>query len=74
MRTGKVKWFNDTRGYGFISDDQGGEEVFCHYKVVEMEGFKTLKEGQPVAYEAHATPMGLKASKVVPQESTKAAA
>ena len=66
MATGKIKWFNDQKGFGFIQDDQGGEDVFVHFSVVEMDGFKSLKEGQPVNYEAEKSAKGLKATKVVP--------
>lgn len=50
MNKGKVKWFNNQKGYGFISDEQGGD-VFVHYSGLNMEGFKTLDEGQEVEYE-----------------------
>jgi CspA family cold shock protein len=66
MATGKIKWFNDQKGFGFIADDAGGEDVFVHFSVVEMEGFKSLKEGQPVEYEAQPSGKGLKATKVKP--------
>ncbi len=66
MPTGKIKWFNDQKGFGFIQDDHGGEDVFVHFSVVEMEGFKSLKEGQAVTYEAESSNKGLKATKVVP--------
>ena len=66
MATGKIKWFNDQKGFGFIADDHGGEDVFVHYSTVEMEGFKSLKEGQAVEYEAEPSSKGLKATKVVP--------
>lgn len=69
MATGKIKWFNDQKGFGFIQDDTGGDDVFVHFSVVEMEGFKSLKEGQPVTYEFEKTPKGAKATKVVPGEA-----
>lgn len=66
MANGKIKWFNDQKGFGFITDDQGGEDVFVHFSAVEMDGFKSLKEGQAVTYEAERSAKGLKATKVVP--------
>jgi CspA family cold shock protein len=66
MPTGKIKWFNDQKGFGFIADDQGGEDVFVHFSAVEMDGFKSLKEGQAVEYEAEQSAKGMKATKVVP--------
>lgn len=65
MATGKIKWFNDQKGFGFIADDTGGEDVFVHFSVVEMEGYKSLKEGQTVQYEAEASNKGRKATKVL---------
>lgn len=50
MPKGKVKWFNDTKGYGFIEQEQG-DDVFVHFAAINMDGFKTLAEGQPVEFE-----------------------
>jgi CspA family cold shock protein len=63
-RTGKVKWFNETKGYGFIEQD-GEKDVFVHYTAIRMDGFRTLKEGQSVVYTILETPKGLQASEVV---------
>lgn len=54
--TGKVKWFNDAKGYGFITDDNGSGDVFVHFSAIQAEGFRTLKEGQAVSYETEADP------------------
>jgi cold shock protein len=51
MATGTVKWFNDSKGYGFITPDGGGEDLFAHFSAINMPGFKTLKEGQKVSFE-----------------------
>jgi CspA family cold shock protein len=63
-RTGKVKWFNETKGYGFIEQD-GDQDVFVHYTAIRMDGYRTLKEGQSVVYTILETPKGLQASEVV---------
>ncbi|AMM41554.1 Cold shock, CspA [Candidatus Desulfofervidus auxilii] len=61
---GKVKWFNDNKGYGFIQRDDG-TDVFVHFSAIEGEGYKTLKEGQEVEFEVVESPKGLQASKVI---------
>src|ERR1044072_4873515 len=58
MPTGTVKWFNDAKGYGFITPDDGGEDLFAHFSAIQMNGFKTLKEGQKVSFEVHQEPKG----------------
>ncbi len=62
-RVGKVKWFNETKGYGFIEQD-GDKDVFVHYTARRMEGYRTLKEGQPVEFDVLETPKGLQAAEV----------
>ena len=64
MATGTVKWFNDAKGYGFITPDDGGEDLFAHFSAIQMAGFKTLKEGQKVAFEVVAGPKGKQASNI----------
>ena len=54
--TGTVKWFNAQKGYGFISNDEGGEDVFVHFSAIQSEGFKTLEEGQKVSFETEQDP------------------
>lgn len=51
MATGHVKWFNNAKGYGFVRPDNGGEDLFVHYSYINMDGYKTLKAGQPVNFE-----------------------
>lgn len=63
-RTGQVKWFNDLKGFGFITQE-GGEDVFVHYSAIEGDGFRTLIEGQPVEFDVSESPKGLQASKVI---------
>jgi CspA family cold shock protein len=62
---GTVKWFNATKGYGFIGRDEG-EDVFVHFSAVEMEGYRRLKEGQKVEFSVEEGPKGLQAARVIP--------
>jgi CspA family cold shock protein len=63
MATGTVKWFNDAKGYGFISQE-GGEDVFVHHTAINMDGFRTLKEGEKVEFDVVQGPKGLQAANV----------
>jgi len=67
-KVGKVKWFNETKGYGFI-EQENGPDIFVHYNSIVSEGFKTLNDGQEVEYEIHEDPKGLRAINVVPGSS-----
>lgn len=64
---GTVKWFNESKGYGFISPKDGGDDVFVHFRAIIGNGFKTLTEGQTVSYEIENGPKGPQASQVQPQ-------
>lgn len=64
--TGTVKWFNDSKGFGFITPDGGGEDLFAHFREIQGQGFKTLKEGQKVAFEIRRGPKGLQAAAIKP--------
>lgn len=64
MATGTVKWFNDSKGFGFIAQE-GGDDVFVHFSAIQASGFKTLAEGQKVSFEIQQGPKGLQAANVV---------
>ena len=66
MATGTVKWFNDAKGFGFIEPEAGGEDVFAHFSAIEMEGFRTLKQGGRVRFEVVQGPKGQLAQNIAP--------
>ena len=68
MATGTVKWFNDAKGFGFITPDGGGEDLFAHFSAIQMNGFKSLREGQRVAFEVTQGPKGAQASNITEAE------
>jgi CspA family cold shock protein len=66
MAQGTVKWFNDSKGFGFITPDEGGEDLFAHFSQIASKGFKTLAEGQKVSFEVTTGPKGKQASNIQP--------
>ena len=64
MSTGTVKWFSNSKGYGFIAPAEGGDDIFAHFSAISMEGYKTLKKGQEVEFESSQGPKGLHATAI----------
>ena len=74
MAVGTVKWFNDAKGFGFITPDGGGADVFVHFSAVRAQGFRSLKEGQRVKFEIVQGPKGMQASEVTAESEAASAA
>lgn len=79
MAVGTVKWFNDAKGFGFIEPEGGGEDVFAHFSAIQMDGFRTLRQGSQVRYELAQGPKGQLAQNICPidapaSQRTKSAA
>ena len=68
MQSGTVKWFNDAKGFGFISPDDNSADLFVHHTAIEQDGFRSLKEGQRVVFEPVRGPKGMQATNVRPEE------
>jgi CspA family cold shock protein len=66
MATGTVKWFNDSKGFGFITPESGGDDLFAHFSSIQVSGFKTLREGQRVSFDVTSGPKGQQASNIRP--------
>jgi CspA family cold shock protein len=64
MATGTVKWFNDSKGFGFITPEDGSADVFAHFSAIKSEGFRSLAEGQQVTYEVESGPKGPQAANI----------
>ncbi|KPF66787.1 cold-shock protein [beta proteobacterium AAP99] len=67
MATGVVKWFNETKGFGFIAPDEGGPDVFAHFSAIQGTGFRTLTENQRVSFDMTSGPKGMQASNIRPE-------
>jgi len=72
MAIGTVKWFNDAKGFGFIEPEGGGDDVFAHFSAIQMDGFRTLKQGGRVSYESVQGPKGQLAQNICPQDEAPA--
>ena len=68
MALGTVKWFNDAKGFGFIEPEAGGEDVFAHFSAIQMEGFRTLRQGSQVSFELVQGPKGQLAQNITPMD------
>ncbi|GAB3250507.1 cold-shock protein [Chitinimonas sp.] len=66
MATGTVKWFNDSKGFGFITPDEGGDDLFAHFSQIQSNGFKSLQENQKVEFDVTTGPKGKQASNIKP--------
>ena len=71
MATGTVKWFNNSKGYGFVRPDEGGDDLFVHYSYIQGEGYRTLQAGQSVQYDLREAPKGYHAVNLRPGETRK---
>ena len=69
MSLGTVKWFSNSKGYGFIAPENGGDDIFAHFSAISMDGYKTLKKGQQVEFEYEQGPKGMHAINVIPRNS-----
>ena len=74
LAVGTVKWFNDAKGFGFITPDGGGADVFVHFSAIRAQGFRSLKEGQRVQFEVVQGPKGMQAAEVTAEGATAPAA
>src|SRR6266516_707870 len=68
MATGTVKWFNDSKGFGFVTPQDGGKDLFAHFSAIQGQGFKTLQEGQRVSFDVTSGPKGQQASNIRPAD------